>query len=71
MKVLDVKELINNRKTGLYYININDKEVLEKKLKEARAEGLLQKNNITYSYTIHKHYIALILSSSICNLIKN
>ena len=70
MDRLDIKRLIKDKKTGLYLIDINDKEIIEKNLDEARAEGLLQENRITYTYTIHENYISLILSRAICKLVK-
>ena len=70
MKVLDLKKLINDKKTGAYFINISDKEILEKKINEAKEEGLFHKNKIAYTYTIHENYIVLILSKSIYNLMK-
>lgn len=70
MNELDIKRLIKDKKTGLYLIDINDKDIMEKQLDEAKAEGLLQENRIAYTYTIHENYISLILSNGIYELVK-
>ena len=70
MNRLDIKRLIKDKRTGLYLIDINDKDIIENKLEEARAEGLLKENKMTYTYTIHESYISLILSKAIGRLVK-
>lgn len=61
MNLLDLKSLIKDRKIGSYYIQTSERELLERQLNEAKKEGLLYKNKITYTYVVCKNYIILIL----------
>lgn len=60
-KILNLKDEIINNRYGLKYINIKDKEKLEEQLKELKVNGMLDKYNITYAYTEHDEYLALVL----------
>lgn len=58
---LNIKEDVINQKYGLRYINIKDKEKLNEQLNVLRDNKLLDKYNVTYTYTEHEKYIALTL----------
>lgn len=59
--LLNLKEEVINKRTGLYKIRLEDKEKLENQLKKLRDDYLLEQNNITYTYTEEDKYISLML----------
>lgn len=59
--LLNLKEEVINKRTGLYKIRLEDKEKLENQLKKLRDDYLFEQNNITYTYTEEDKYISLML----------
>lgn len=69
MKNISIKDLINNKKIGLYRVGYEHETLLRESLKEANENGLLDSKNLSYSLTYHDEYIAFVLYNSIQNII--
>lgn len=69
--LLNIKDEVVNQRYGLKYIDIKDKEKLDAQLKKLRDNKILDKHNITYTYTEYANYIALVLLKPIDVFSKN
>ena len=65
MEILDLKEEVINKRSGAHHIRLDQKEKLDKKLKELRIEGILDKYDMTYSMMEEEHYISLCFYKSL------
>ena len=60
-KTINIEHEIINKKSGLHYINPNDKDKLNGVLDELHKRELFDKYDMSYSYTVYNDYIALVL----------
>lgn len=65
MKALDLKEEVINKRSGVHHIRLDQKEKLNEKLKELRAEGILDKYDMTYSMMEEENHISLCFYKSL------
>lgn len=58
---LNIKDEIINKRGGSHFIKKEEQKLLNKLLDNLHVEGLFDKYNMTYTYTVHEDYIVLIL----------